>query len=427
MQLSNIPAKLPLPFAATGDRNAIPVTSQIATTPGAASFEDGFPPLTRTPLVAGGVPPFGQDMNGILYELSVLIRWVTAGGGFPYDATFAADGNVDGYPKGARLMRSDGMGYWLNTADNNSVDPESATVGEAVAAGWVPDYTNGVAAVAMAAANVTLDPSQYGKPVIVLSGVLAANLNLIFPDIAGQWTVVNNCTGPYSVTCKTAAGGGVPVQAGSTRIVFGDSVGIYPAAKDEKKIGIISYSVDTNLSTANIGQTITTGANGVTLTLPPLASVQSGSVFAFISGFSSMIVSTQGGDIFNDANSIQQFGAADTLTIVAGANAWWLMSGSVALKSSSTFGHSLVANGYQKLPGGFILQQGSWLANATPGSPVAVTFPISFPTACLQVLTGANRSATDITSSWHDTPTQTGFNGHSNIASIGCPFIAIGF
>ena len=34
----------------SGKTYPIPVPSQIAITPGAASFTDGFPPLTRTPL-----------------------------------------------------------------------------------------------------------------------------------------------------------------------------------------------------------------------------------------------------------------------------------------------------------------------------------------------------------------------------------------
>ena len=203
MQLTNAPGKLVLPFAQSGAKNEIPVDSQIGITAGAASLTDGFPPLTRTPLAAGGVPPSGLDMNGVLYELSAIIRWVNAGAGFVYDATFATDDNVQGYPKGARVLRSDGLGYWFNTADGNTTDPE--TTG-AAAAGWVPDFSTGVSAITMTSANITLNELQYGKPVIVISGLLTANLNLIFPNIIGEWVVINNTTGAYSITCKTAAG-----------------------------------------------------------------------------------------------------------------------------------------------------------------------------------------------------------------------------
>ena len=126
MQLTNTPAKLVLPFANAGVKNTIPTASQIGITAGAASLTDGFPPLTRTPIAAGGVPPSGLDMNGILFQLSAILRWANAGGGYAYDAAFATDPNVGGYPKGARIMRSDGQGYWFNTVENNTTDPEAA-------------------------------------------------------------------------------------------------------------------------------------------------------------------------------------------------------------------------------------------------------------------------------------------------------------
>lgn len=224
MQSSNAPAKLTLPFANSGGKNTIPVASQIGITPGAASFTDGFPPLTRTPLNAGGVPPFGLDHNGILYQLSSVLRWVNAGGTFVYDSTFANDSNVGGYPKGARVARSDGTGYWFNTADNNTTDPESAG---AAAAGWVPDFTNGVATVAMSSANVTLTPLQYGKPIIVITGALTSNLNLIFPPIADSWIVVNSTSGAYSITCKTQSGTGISVPQGVSSQIFCNGSSVY--------------------------------------------------------------------------------------------------------------------------------------------------------------------------------------------------------
>lgn len=45
-------------------------------------------------------------------------------------------------------------------------------------------------------------------------------------------------------------------------------------------------------------------------------------------------------------------------------------------------GRSLGANGYQKLPGGLIIQ---WGQSAVGSSDYAVTFPISFPVACVNV------------------------------------------
>jgi len=254
MQLTNTPGKLVLPFANAGAKNTIPTASQIGITAGAASLTDGFPPLTRTPIAAGGVPPSGLDMNGILYELSAILRWANAGGGYAYDAAFATDSNVGGYPKGARIMRSDGLGYWFNTVENNTTDPEAAG---AAAAGWVPDFTNGVTSVAMASANVTLTPLQYGKPIIVITGTLTANLNLIFPTIVNEWTVINNTTGPYTITCKTAAGTGLVVNTAA--LIVGDGTNIQSAVTD---------------AAALFGETVATATGGtadaITATFSPV-------------------------------------------------------------------------------------------------------------------------------------------------------------
>ncbi|KAA1174648.1 hypothetical protein FP026_29625, partial [Rhizobium tropici] len=74
MKASDIPVKFPIPFAASaggGYIRAIPQASQIGITNGAASLTDGFPPLTFLPVGAGGTPPWGQDFNGILNEITV--------------------------------------------------------------------------------------------------------------------------------------------------------------------------------------------------------------------------------------------------------------------------------------------------------------------------------------------------------------------
>ena len=89
----------------------IPVASQIGITPGAASFTDGFPPLTMTELSAGGIPPFGQDVNGILYMLSAHAAWISAGAPYKYSSAQATA--IGGYPVGALLSRSDGTGFQL--------------------------------------------------------------------------------------------------------------------------------------------------------------------------------------------------------------------------------------------------------------------------------------------------------------------------
>lgn len=61
---------------------------------------------------------------------------------------------------------------------------------------------------------------------------------------------------------------------------------------------------------------------------------------------------------------------------------------------------SLLSNGYQKLPGGLIIQWGSVTAPTGSGSPsLSTSFPIPFPTACLSITgvqTGAVSTSGDL-------------------------------
>jgi hypothetical protein len=85
-----------------------------------------------TLIEAGGVPPFGQDMNGILKQVTQSVQWKQAGGGYVYDAAFATA--IGGYPAGATLNSAVMLGrQWMSLVDNNLIDPDSAA-----AAGWVP-------------------------------------------------------------------------------------------------------------------------------------------------------------------------------------------------------------------------------------------------------------------------------------------------
>ena len=128
MQISQIPTKIPLPFAASGTRNVIPTASQIGITLGAASLTDGFPPQNDLDVSAGGSPPVRADFNGIFNLISALNQWYCAGGPIAYDAAFAAE--IGGYPKGAALASSVTPGLiWYSTVDNNATNPDAGGAG----------------------------------------------------------------------------------------------------------------------------------------------------------------------------------------------------------------------------------------------------------------------------------------------------------
>lgn len=125
MNRTDAPKKQPVPFAVNGQRENL-----LSTTPAGdntASYNDGFPPVTMILKAAGGLPPKGQDMNQILFELSSICRWFTAGALNEFDATFAS--SIGGYPKASVLVGDDGATIYISTIDANSNNPNSVTTG----------------------------------------------------------------------------------------------------------------------------------------------------------------------------------------------------------------------------------------------------------------------------------------------------------
>ena len=127
MLSSQAPSRISVAFADGGIKNTIPVESQIGITPGAPSFIDGFPPETFLPRSAGGIPPAGADFNGIFNIVTDILRWQAAGGLFKFDATFALA--IGGYPKGAVLLKADGIGAWISLSESNSTNPDAGGAG----------------------------------------------------------------------------------------------------------------------------------------------------------------------------------------------------------------------------------------------------------------------------------------------------------
>lgn len=128
MLSSAIPTRFNITFASGAGGSyirAVPQASQIGVTAGAASLTDGFPPLNFTPVASGGVPPFGQDINGILNQITAWNQWQAAGGPIFFNSTFST--SIGGYPKGA-LVTSTAFGtLWLNTAEGNTTDPDGGS------------------------------------------------------------------------------------------------------------------------------------------------------------------------------------------------------------------------------------------------------------------------------------------------------------
>lgn len=125
MNRTDAPKKQPVPFSVNGPREDL-----LSTTPAGsnqASYDVGFPAITMLLKSAGGLPPKGQDMNQILYELSSIGRWFSAGALNTFDAAFST--GIGGYPKGAVLISDNGSKIFVSTTDGNTNNPNSVTTG----------------------------------------------------------------------------------------------------------------------------------------------------------------------------------------------------------------------------------------------------------------------------------------------------------
>lgn len=140
MLRSSIPTRFLLAWAANAAGafiRTVPVASQIGLQDGAASYNDGFVPDNFAPLAGGGVPPFGQDFNGVLNEMTTWDQWYQAGAYIPYDATFATP--VGGYPRGAILDSAILVGaQWYSTVDSNLTDPDDPLTSSGWARAGIP-------------------------------------------------------------------------------------------------------------------------------------------------------------------------------------------------------------------------------------------------------------------------------------------------
>lgn len=225
------PTTMLQPFANGGSKNTIP--DQSSATPGRASMQTGFPPLTMTRIEEGGVPPSGLDFNGILNFISQHTAWVNAGGQYTFDAALSA--SMGGYPLGAVLQSNDGTASYVNVQAGNTTNFN--TTPASIGVSWMPYGGAAVAASGATTVNstggtVTLTNAQAVRRTIVVTGTLTSNLNLIFPSSIQTWQVVNLTSGAFTLTCRASTGAGVAVATGVVDTITWDGTNMqYSAAE----------------------------------------------------------------------------------------------------------------------------------------------------------------------------------------------------
>lgn len=398
------PQFLPQAFAtgaAGPDRNTIPdapVTAQ------RASWQLGFPPQTMTPVVAGGKPMLGPDMNGALYMMSTHAVYAQTGQPYRYSADVVA--SLGGYAVGTLLGSADGSTLWYNSVALNTTDPDAG------GAGWVGILSYGVTTIPGLTAGVrALTAAEAAKNILVLSGALVGNVQIVVPNQVKRWLVVNSTTGAFATTVKTAAGSGVAIPQGGFNApveVWSDSINVYNA------VAPVNLPIDQNPTGLTIAQRTNAGYLYATYfnQNSPLENFAISALFAEVGGdgfhrkisltnFQPQVnVGALGGTVTN-AQVPQAAVTQHSAAVLANAaltgvpTAPTAAAGTATMQVASTAfvnrGASLSPTGYFRLPSGHLVQYGhAVLAAGSPGS-IGVAFPIAFTAVYMAVCCTANR------------------------------------
>jgi hypothetical protein len=216
------PPLVPQPFAndaGPGFINTIPDTTGSTSL---ASYQLGFPPLTFQPVASGGVPPQGQDFNGILNAVTQHLFALQGGQLQKYRADVSAA--LGGYALGALIAMADGAGYWINMLEGNTTNPDTG------GANWTPVYAFGPTTKVVTGGVLTLTAPEAAREYLIFTGSLSGNQQVEVPARFGHWLVINACTlNGFTLTVKTAVGSGIEVPAGgaaSPTAVYCDSVNV---------------------------------------------------------------------------------------------------------------------------------------------------------------------------------------------------------
>ena len=368
------PTKISIPWARDdGTKATIPETSQIGIADGRASFPDGFVPLNGTPKAAGGIPPFKQDMNGILYAITNVLKWTCSGGMFKRDATFQSA--ISGYPQGAVLLKSDNSGLWFNTTDGNTTNPDAG------GAGWqhIDPRLYANAGGTTSAYTATFDPA-----ITVLTNALTVYLDTTSVGTNTTTTPTFSTNGLTALTIKRQGGvaliiGDLPQRA----ILQYDSVNtcwLLLNPLNDASNGYQSITTNSAITASYAGKIISVNG-GVTVTLPALSTVRVGVPFTFISGTTGLVtIQRAGSDTFSISGSsasttLTKFSDGGFCTIWSDGTHWRVQSSREVFNRSIRSGAS---GDVCFFPNNLVMQFGTALTNA--GGQVAVTFPLTFDT-----------------------------------------------
>lgn len=223
----------------------------------------------------------------------------------------------------------------------------------------------------------------------------------VIPAFTNTSTAVANVNSIGSKNILNASGGpllpGDMVAGAVAKLIYnGTAFNLVPMAKQvnfKASTRTITAGGATAMALSDIGACVTfsnAGAQSTTLPDPSTLTVGATSEVTKVGGGTLVVGS------FGAATNINSAAGAtvNTITLNNGENvlftwdgAQWIASGTfMARYAAMSLGQSLTANGYQKFPGGLIIQWGTITPPSVGTANYAVTFPITFPNAALNTM-----------------------------------------
>lgn len=187
----------------------IPATTS---TSGRASLNAGFTTVNQTALAAGGIPPFGQDFNGIFKMLSTSSRNYESGNVPAWSSSFAT--SISGYPQYA-VVQYNGI-FYTSTADGNTTTPGASgatwKIGPVTSTSWTTVH-------GQTGYRICPDGEieMWGVATVPASGNTYSQVSFSFP-----FTFPNMCYGVHATAMGLAnSNGGWPSCASDQRTTTG--------------------------------------------------------------------------------------------------------------------------------------------------------------------------------------------------------------
>jgi hypothetical protein len=300
----------------------------------------------------------------------------------------------------------------------------------------------GSTSVAFNGADVTLtltnsNATQTARNIrLVLTGTSGGARQLVVPALEKTFIIKNE----LADTCTVLVSGqtGVAVPAGKTMWLYNDGTDVKDVTTYLSNLALgTPLPVSSGGTGSNTGINLQSAVSGIL----PVANGGTGSATAAFNGSgitnlnATAISSGVIANTYTTANTANQSSAivvrdvggnfaANTITANLIGSVTGASSLNVLTSAFTGANQSLTADGYQKLPGGLIIQ---WGFVPDTGTTMSATFPIAFPTACVGISAQIIRNSANFQSIAVSSPTTTGFTIYWDSLADGVSYIAIGY